>query len=543
MHAEYAVTTRDSAALAASGNSDETADAILVEVIRRQESYTATAYYREDEAGFGLGQQSSATTGGVRRFGAGVTAEIGKKRKEESGSKSAHFVDAEIYREDSLQTGDTRNVIESTLRRQGPFLNASVGLRAVEEDIASLPDGARRSTLVTTSVNKSFANLGLNLSAAHEQPIAGDESSLFPQRTILGLDKTITSKATLNLRHEILDGANADGNNTVAGITVQPFTGTTVTAAADLITQDSARRIGATVGVDQVIRINDKWSAGVGFARRANISEEGDPQAVLPDAALSPLETAPASPLTQTDAFTSLYTGLGYRGERTAVSSRLELRDSALGTRLTGSVGAAREASDQLSFALATRAENNNLNEVADTVRFDARVGAAYRPRAKGPVIFNRLDASYQEVQGTSSDWKLVNNLALNAIIGKRTQVSVFHGIKYSRATFFGDSFNELTNLIGGEARFDVTERLDLGFSGSALISQNGQTEWQIGPSVGYSPAQNTWISLGWNVLGFNDNDFEAAEFSRDGPFIKLRVKFDQNTAQDLLKRISPTGR
>ena len=176
-------------------------------------------------------------------------------------------------------------------------------------------------------------------------------------------------------------------------------------------------------------------------------------------------------------------------------------------------------------------------------MNFDARLGTAYRPRGKGPILFNRFDASYQQVQGEQSNFKLVNNLALNAAIGKRTQVSVFHGIRYSHTTFFGDSFDEITNLIGGEARYDVTEKLDLGFSGSALISANGQTEYQIGPSVGYSPVNNTWISLGWNVLGFNDDDFEAAEFSRDGPFIKLRVKFDQNTARDLLKRISPTGR
>ena len=544
LHAEYAVTKRDNAALAASGNSDDTADAVLIEVIRRQESYTASAYYREDEAGFGLGQQSSATTGGVRRFGAAVTAEIAKARKEASGSSAAHFIDAEAYREDSLQSGDTRNVIEAGVRRQGPLLNASVGLRAVEEDIAGLADGARRSTLVTTSVNKNFESLGLNVSAAHEQPIAGDESSLFPQRTILGVDKTITKKATVNVRHEILDGENADGNNTIVGVTVLPFAGTTVTASTDLITQDSARRIGATVGVDQAIQINDNWSAGVGFARRANINgDQGDPQAVLPDAALSPLETAPASPLTQADSFTSLYTGLGYRGDRTAASARLELRDSALGSRVTGTFGAAREANDELSYAFAARVENSTLDEAANTVNFDARLGTAYRPRGKGPILFNRFDASYQQVQGEQSNFKLVNNLALNAAIGKRTQVSVFHGIRYSHTTFFGDSFDEVTNLIGGEARYDVTEKLDLGFSGSALISANGQTEYQIGPSVGYSPVNNTWISLGWNVLGFNDDDFEAAEFSRDGPFIKLRVKFDQNTARDLLKRISPTGR
>ena len=88
-----------------------------------------------------------------------------------------------------------------------------------------------------------------------------------------------------------------------------------------------------------------------------------------------------------------------------------------------------------------------------------------------------------------------------------------------------------------------MTRKIDLGLSGSALISDSGQTDYQIGPSVGFSPVENTWLTLGWNVKGFNDNDFEAAEFTRDGPFIKLRVKFDQHTARGLLDRISPRGR
>lgn len=540
LHAEYAVTKNDNAAQAA-GGADE-ADALLVELVRRQEALTATAYYREDEAGFGLGQQSSATTGGVRRFGASVNAEIGKARSEESTRRAAHFVDAEAYREESLQTGDSRTVIEGGLRREGPLLGASLGLRTVEENFESVTDGPRRSTLLTSAVNKNFAQWGLNLSAAHEQPIAGDEATSFPQRTILGIDKTITSRATLNARHEILNGDNASGNNTIIGVTLRPFNGTTLSATTDLITQDSARRIGATVGVDQVIRINDKWSAGIGLARRANISDTGIPLDVLPDAPRSPLETAPASLLTQTDSFTSLYTGLGYQSEKTAVAGRLEIRDSAIGTRYSGTFGAAREASEVLSFALASRVEQNQQDEASNTLRFDTRLGASYRPRALGLVVFNRLDGSYDEISGQSTSWKIVNNLALNTEIGDRTQLSVFHGFKYARSNFLGDSFDEVTNLIGGEVRYDVTRKIDLGLSGSALISQNGQTDFQIGPSIGFAPVDNTWISLGWNIEGFKDNDFEAAEFSRDGPFIKLRVKFDQYIAKGLLDRISPRG-
>jgi len=47
-------------------------------------------------------------------------------------------------------------------------------------------------------------------------------------------------------------------------------------------------------------------------------------------------------------------------------------------------------------------------------------------------------------------------------------------------------------------------------------------------------------LSFGWNFAGFVDDDFVGAEFTREGPFLQLRIKFDQNTAKGLLDAISP---
>ena len=64
-----------------------------------------------------------------------------------------------------------------------------------------------------------------------------------------------------------------------------------------------------------------------------------------------------------------------------------------------------------------------------------------------------------------------------------------------------------------------------------------------MGPSIGVTPAKNVWMSVGYNVEGFSDEDFEAAEFSQKGFFVKLRIKFDQTTAGELLERISPKSK
>ncbi|MEO1405475.1 MAG: hypothetical protein AAFV54_03165, partial [Pseudomonadota bacterium] len=408
IHAEYARTRRDDAAEEA--DSAEDADAVLLEVIHRQEALTVTAFYREDEAGFGLGQQSSGTVG-IRRVGANASVEVGRARSSGDQAGARHFVEGEVLQETNLQTGDDRRIVEAQLRRDGPLISGDIGLRYVEEDFTSLPDGERRSTLLTGSVQKAFPNIGLSLSAAHEQPIGGeeDESSQFPQRTILGADKILTSRATLNVRHEILDGANASGNNTTVGVSVLPWDGTEVTASTDLITQDSSRRLSATVGVDQTIRFNETWTGSVGVARRAQIAGDELPLDVVPDAPISPLETAPQSPLTLSQSFTSAYTGIGYRGEGTVASARVEVRDSTAGTRYAGILGGARETSETLSFALAGRVEQNLLEQGADLRRADVRLGASWRPRGEGPIVYNRFDVAFDETAGQFRNWRVVN--------------------------------------------------------------------------------------------------------------------------------------
>jgi len=121
-----------------------------------------------------------------------------------------------------------------------------------------------------------------------------------------------------------------------------------------------------------------------------------------------------------------------------------------------------------------------------------------------------------------------------------RWQVTANHGIKYVKEDLGPTTVDSLTNLLGFEMRYDVSERIDIGIRGSAIIDDSGSRNYGYGPSVGVSPLKNVWVSAGYNVTGYTDPDFEASEYSRKGAYIQMRVKFDQDTAQNLLRRISP---
>lgn len=520
----------------------ESADAVLLVAQHRTEKLLATGYIREESEGFGLGQQASSTNA-IRRIGADLSAEIGSTLNEDGSDRSERRITAQAYQETNLSQDSQRNVADLVLQQDSQTFGLSGGLRAVSEEFGDETE-RRESVLLLAGLRKTFVDQGLSVSAVWETPIQrgeknNDESSLFPGRTVLGADKTLGKRVTANLRHEITNGTNASGQNTVAGLTWEPSGGTQVRASADMITNDSGRRIGATVGVDQVWRVNDAWTLGGGFARRTKVDGSDDPLDPTADAAISPLEDGVRSPLTQAEAYTSAYFGASYQTESMAGSGRLETRDSTTGSRLVAVLGGAREITKTLSFSAAARHQDESLKGQPDLIDTDIRIGAAWRPKGEGLVVLNRLDIGQSNEDGVQERSKIVNNLAINAMLNDQTQLSIYHGIKHVDAEFAGATASGATHLLGAEIRHDVTQKVDIGLQ-TTWASNNGSNSevWSFGPSIGFTPEDNIWVSLGYNVSGFDDADFEAAKYRNEGPYIKLRAKFDQHTAKGVLQTL-----
>ena len=47
------------------------------------------------------------------------------------------------------------------------------------------------------------------------------------------------------------------------------------------------------------------------------------------------------------------------------------------------------------------------------------------------------------------------------------------------------------------------------------------------------STRDSRYTSLGYNAWGFSDKDFSAADYTAQGPYIRFRMKFDQQTVKD----------
>ena len=529
IRAEYAVTENDT------DTGRQTSDAILAEVTHIGDDFSGEAFFRQEDEGFGLGQRNS-NTNTIRRYGASGRYQFNQDDEDSGRTTSKQTVEVDAYREENLATGGRRTTGDIELRHQTNRYSVGGGLRVARDEIPGEAD--RESILATGQASYSLPEHGLTFQIAHEQPLGGeDEVSAFPQRTTLGVDKTFGNNITASVRHEILVGEGQNNRNTTAGLSTTPWKGAALTASSDLLTADSGRRLGATIGLDQQVQLTDKWSLSAGVRNRRVLDEDGVLVDIAPDAAISPLEV--------NEDFTSAYLGFGFRNDVLSASLRGETRQAGTGddTYILSSA-VAREVSEKLSLAGASRfVLDDKALGVADSTLFDLRLGAAWRPKDEGTVWLNRLDVSRQSTEGLSTTTKIVNNAAMNTYISDRWQLSANYGVKYNQTEINGQSLDSLTHLLGAETRFDVTKKIDLSLRGQVLANEDfSEAQYSFGPSIGISPIKDVWVSLGYNFEGFRDDDFEAAEFSRDGIFLRFRVKFDQDTAQGLLRRISPSS-
>jgi hypothetical protein len=171
------------------------------------------------------------------------------------------------------------------------------------------------------------------------------------------------------------------------------------------------------------------------------------------------------------------------------------------------------------------------------------RMGLAYRPTASRWITLNRLDFYFDREDNSPAEydnWRIVNNLQTNFRLNRKLQMSFYYGLKYVRDNYDGRSYSGYTDLIASESRYNITKRWDVGVHGSMLHSWNSETfEYSAGADIGYSPITNTWISLGYNVVGFEDDDFSTANYTAQGAYIRFRIKFDQHSVREAAKWIN----
>lgn len=556
IRAEFAASDSDSDVPTAgtAPSADGVATAWLIEAEHHSSDIDVLAYAREQQGGFGVGQLNGAESG-TRKIGFDGRVRLG-------GPLS---IAASGWHENYL-TSDTRRIAgRALLEYHGEDTDGRLGLIYAND---RLTDGSQRnSTLLQLGATQRLFGDRLELDGQTEFALDQAESVDFPARHALTARFRATDWATLIGTYEIADGNDFTVSTFRAGFELAPWAGARISMTGNQ--QDIAEygpRSFAAYGFAQSLVLDEHWSIDVSLDGNETLSGGIDPQAIInPE---HPVASGGflGSGNTLTEDFVALTTGVTYRNGSWSATGRAEWRDGEREDRRGFTLSALRQIGEGSAIGGAFSWLRADQQGGAATEVTSLELSWAHRPASSDWSWLNKLELRDDRVTnaiagqpgpigsapllltGDARSQRIVNSLSINwspssevsDLLGgttflDRSEASLFIGTRYVSERFGADDIDGWSNIVAGDIRFDLSEMFDIGVSGAIRESDGGRAwHWSAGPTIGISPVENTWITIGYNIVGFEDRDFEEARYTRQGPYVTFRFRFDQQTFRDL---------
>ncbi len=508
--------------------------AYLAEVVHQDGKLDAKAYVRQQDGGFGLGQQAGSETG-TRKIGAEGRLKM----------SDAIQVQAQAYQQETLGASATkRDLAEARVEQKlSDATHVYYGGRvAHDEDSAGV---SQDSTQAIAGINYELLDRKLNLRASTELGIASADSTDFPNRIVLGADYKLSEKTSAFAEHEFAKGNDFTTNTTRIGMRTQPWVGGEAKASIGNEMGNDGTRTYANAGLTQKWQINDHWQTSAGLDRSQTIV--GSSTSTTGTAASGSVANGTINPINinvpvtsgnangnSSGDFTAVSAGVGYTQDNFNSNARVEYRTGETEDKINVVLGAQRTLSKGEAIAAALLLTDSKQSTGAQDNKLDLRFSYALRQLSSRWTMLDRLDfigEDLNDLTTNTSAHKLVNNFNANYLPNRRTQVSLQYGSKYVQDTIDGQEYKGYTDIASAEMRYDISSHWDIGVKGSMLNSWKSDVhQFGVGASVGYRVMDNTWLSVGYNFKGLTDKDFGAAEYRAKGVYATIRVKFDQDT-------------
>jgi uncharacterized repeat protein (TIGR01451 family) len=545
IRAEFArsdVSARAGSTLTNSG----TAHAAIIEAEHHGKTIDVLGYVRNQEAGFGVGQINASEVG-TRKFGFDGRLRITPDLS----------LTGSVWQEQAHDSLARRRAGQAKFEYRTKALDLRAGLTIANDRLSTGAEA--NSTIAQLGATKRFINNRLELDAQTEFALGGNDGSIdVPARHRASARFAVTPDVALVGSYEIAKGEHIDARTARIGFDLKPWTGARIVASANQQSVDEyGPRSFAAYGLSQSLPLGKHWT--VDLTLDGNKTLNGiDPARVLN--VNQPVASGGfiGSDNTLTEDFTAVTAGATYRGERWSLASRIEaragdrtdryglnisvLRQLGEGKAFGGAFGwfraneKAGQTSESTSLALswANRPDNARVSWLEKLeLRRDAVTNAvAGLPGAIGgaPLLVTGNASSSRIVNSLSMNWSPTSKKSDGRYLG-RSEVQFFWGTRYVSDKIDQDDLKGWSNVVGSDIRFDLSETIDVGIGGTLRQSTGGRAiAYSGGPSLSISPFENSYITIGYNVTGFKDRDYTDTRYTRAGPYITMRLKFDQNT-------------
>lgn len=515
--------------VAAGGNRGLAAGGAFVgEVEHHRAGLDLVAYVRRQALGFGLGQQSLVEAG-TRKFGADLRW---------TGGEVA--VTATAWQQAMIAGAGRRMAGQGRVdwRRGARTLFAGV-------EVASdrgLDGGDRDSRLLAFGASQVLAGGALTLTGETRVAPGGQKASVdFPVRHQVEAAWRVSPALRLIGGYALDDGAAYRARTLRAGLDLTPWRGARLASTLNQRApagNEQGRRF-AQYSIAQSLPLGARWTVDATLDSTTTLA--GAVPAGAQVAAFQPIAGYGAVGQDAGDSRAATL-GAAYRAGPWSARARLEYRDAATERRWSLGGDVLRALGEGRTLAAGGRVTHVVAATGAAGMNAVGDVALAWRPPASRWTLLNRLTLRHDRGGVAGSDatpgaghltTRLIDNIALDYRgtldgRGQGVEASLSYGIKQVSGRYADEAVGGLIDATGVALRRGFGPHLDIGVAASV---QHGWSDrrwaWSGGPSLGLSPVGDVWMTLGYNVAGYRDRDLAADRYTRAGPYLTVRLKFD----------------
>ena len=338
----------------------------------------------------------------------------------------------------------------------------------------------------------------------------------------LGGEYQIANRAKIYGRHEFISSLNGPftlnttqkQNTTVLGIDTQYMKDGTLFSEYRLRDALSGREAEAAIGLRNHWHVAEGWALDTGFERVQSIEKNNTNN-----------ESA------------SVTFGVEYTGSEFWKSSgRLELHRGNSNDTALGTFGIASKLSRDWTFLgrnIVSITKNKGVS-TGDKLEERMQLGVAYRgtdnDRWNGLArIEFRYEDDATQIEAIKRSTRLLST-HWNYQPIKPLVVSGRYAAKWVTDHTNGLNTAYSTHLISGRLTYDLSLHWDIGINASTLFSRGfNDRQYGFGAELGYALTSNLWLSTGYNVFGYREDDLTGGDYTNRGPFLRLRYKFDED--------------
>ncbi|WP_298872419.1 SdrD B-like domain-containing protein [uncultured Psychrobacter sp.] len=523
---------------------DTEGDALRIELDYDDKKNTrAKAYYNDTDEGFVTG--ASPQTAGRTESGIEVTHTLNEK-------KTALKLEG-VRTEDHTTEASRQGLQASIEQRLSENIVGEIGVRYYKQDATAASRNTQAATDVLDITNDTIFNddiinqSALNGVSSAEKDIEGttararltarlpklNNSLVFAEyeqdiehssrnATSIGGETALGNLGRLYARHDLINSLSGsyglddseERQRTVIGFDATYMKDGKVYSEYRMRDAISAREAEAAIGLKNKWYVQKGLTLNTLFERVESLEGEKDSTA------------------------TAAGVGVEYlANENYKASGRLEKRWGDTSDTLLASAGVAYRYSDEITLLAKDIYSQVDYDDGHRTInRF--QLGAAYRDYNSNQLdmlakLEYRLDDNATGNDPYQKD-AIVWSWSGNYHPTRPLTLSGHYAGKYTEYDAQGIASDNTAHAVYARGLYDISERWDIGLqAGTYWNKQADDLSYLVGAEVGYSPMTNLWLSLGYNFMGFEDEDIAYDDTTIEGAYFRLRFKFDE----DLFKR------